>query len=133
MLTGWLLSLIASFSMDIEALEADDPKVRELATVDLLLNLGQILLEGTPPTSALGAARRDIPALPLPARVAEQWPAPAGTRIREGWCTCPACCPSPTRPCWISAMPRHVTASRPNSRRVWRASRCNVGHLARRD
>ena len=97
MLTGWLLSLIASFSMDIEALEADDPKVRELATVDLLLNLGQILLEGTPPTSALGAARRDIPALPLPARVAEQWPAPAGTRIREGVVHLPGVLPQPDK------------------------------------
>lgn len=95
MLTGWLLSLIAGFSMDIQALQADDPKVRELATVDLLLNLGQILLEGIPSTTAPRGARRDLPALPLPARIAEQWPAPAQTQIREGVVYLPGVLPQP--------------------------------------
>lgn len=89
MLTGWLLGLMASLGQDIPALAATDPHARELATVDLLLNLGLLLLEAAPvvvPTPAPLAAGLREQALPsaLTPWVAEQWPQPAAPSIREG-------------------------------------------------
>lgn len=44
MLTGWILQLAVSLKQDIAALHSDDPVARELAWVDVLLNIGLILL-----------------------------------------------------------------------------------------
>lgn len=43
MATVWLWSLMASASQDIPALSSDDPATRELATVDLLVNLAMLV------------------------------------------------------------------------------------------
>ncbi|MBB6287052.1 MULTISPECIES: hypothetical protein [unclassified Pseudomonas] len=89
MLTGWLWGLMASLDQDIPALASQDPQTRELATVDLLLNLGLLLLEAVPVViaapSALEVGLKDE-ALPEPLApwIAEQWPLPPPPRIREG-------------------------------------------------
>ncbi|QLG93779.1 hypothetical protein HZF02_18285 [Pseudomonas yamanorum] len=44
MLAGWILQLAVSLKQDIAALHSDDPVARELAWVDVLLNIGLILL-----------------------------------------------------------------------------------------
>jgi len=41
---GWLMQLALSLKQDIPALESDDPRTRELAWIDLLLNVGMLLL-----------------------------------------------------------------------------------------
>ncbi|WP_053133965.1 hypothetical protein [Pseudomonas sp. MIACH] len=89
MLTGWLLGLMASLGQDIPALAAEDPHARELATVDLLLNLGLLLLEAVPvviPTPAPLATGLKQQAMPSALRpwIAEQWPQPPAPSIREG-------------------------------------------------
>ena len=79
MLTGWLLSLLSSASRDIPALNSQDPVTRELAWVDLLMNVGMLMFELAP---TLVPPKRVLPedfkwqALhsPLPRRIAEQWP-----------------------------------------------------------
>ena len=48
MLTVWLVSLVASVVKDIPALSSTDPIARELASVDLLLNLGMVLFQTAP-------------------------------------------------------------------------------------
>lgn len=53
MLAGWMLQLAVSLNQDIPALHSDDPTARELAWVDLLLNVGLLLMQlssrGHPP------------------------------------------------------------------------------------
>jgi len=44
MLAGWMLQLAVSLKSDVAALHSNDPTARELAWVDLLLNVGLILL-----------------------------------------------------------------------------------------
>ncbi|WLH51487.1 hypothetical protein [Pseudomonas tolaasii] len=87
MLTGWLISLMNSASHDIPALNSPDPITRELALVDLLMNVGMLLLQlpsatNHPPTT-LG---RDIQALQPPGsrRSPGQWPEPLPAQITEG-------------------------------------------------
>jgi len=88
MLTGWLLGLMASLGQDIPALAAEDRQTRELAAVDLLLNLGQLLLDVAPITTTarppLAAGLKEL-ALPSPiaARTAEQWPKPPPPKVHE--------------------------------------------------
>lgn len=86
LLTAWLATLYAGLEHDVQGQESTDPQVRELATVDLLLNLGLALLEGPPlPTVAhvaTGTPRKS--SLPLPPHVAEQWPVPAAPHIHQG-------------------------------------------------
>lgn len=55
MLAGWMLQLAVSLNNDVTALHGDDPTARELAWVDLLLNIGLVLLH---------FASRGHPALP---------------------------------------------------------------------
>lgn len=44
MLVGWMLQITSGLARDIPALESSDPQARELAWVDLLLNLGLVLI-----------------------------------------------------------------------------------------
>ncbi|MGA3798734.1 dermonecrotic toxin domain-containing protein [Pseudomonas fluorescens] len=44
MLAGWMLQLAVALKSDVTALHSNDPTARELAWVDLLLNVGLILL-----------------------------------------------------------------------------------------
>ncbi|WP_454845805.1 dermonecrotic toxin domain-containing protein [Pseudomonas farris] len=46
-LAGWMLQLAVSLKNDMAALHSDDPTDRELAWVDLLLNIGLILLHAS--------------------------------------------------------------------------------------
>ncbi|SEN16616.1 hypothetical protein SAMN04487857_1119 [Pseudomonas sp. ok272] len=93
MLTGWLLSLIGSLANDIQSLAGPDPVSQEQGTVDLLLNLGLLLLD-------VPAVTLDKPPLapelkhqalraPVPRRIAQQWPEPPPPVIREGMVTLP--------------------------------------------
>ncbi|WP_439124995.1 MAG: dermonecrotic toxin domain-containing protein [Pseudomonas rhizophila] len=89
MVTFWLWSLMASASQDIPALSSEDPVTRELAAVDLLLNLG-MLVHQFPAISALShaplpdALKEQAMRPPAPRTFPEQWPAPASPRILEG-------------------------------------------------
>lgn len=47
MVAGWMLQLTASLKNDVTALHSNDPTARELAWVDLLLNIGLILLHAS--------------------------------------------------------------------------------------
>ncbi|BBP59000.1 DUF6543 domain-containing protein [Pseudomonas sp. St316] len=89
MATFWLWNLMASASQDIPALSSEDSVTRELAAVDLLLNLG-MLVHQFPAISA--PARTPLPEAlkqqamraPAPRLIPEQWPAPAAPSILEG-------------------------------------------------
>jgi hypothetical protein len=48
MLAGWMLQLAVALKSDVTALHSNDPTTRELAWVDLLLNVGLILLHVSP-------------------------------------------------------------------------------------
>ncbi|SDU92938.1 dermonecrotic toxin domain-containing protein [Pseudomonas mucidolens] len=84
----WLWSLIASASHDIPALASDDPLTRELATVDLLLNLSMLAI----PLLAATAVHAPLPKTlkqhamspPAPRVIPEQWPVPKTPDILEG-------------------------------------------------
>lgn len=89
MMTGWLLSLMSSASRDIPALNSQDPVTRELALVDLLLNVGMLLLQLPSSASSLPARlgqdiRRQALQSPVPERIAGQWPEPPPANIHEG-------------------------------------------------
>jgi hypothetical protein len=56
MLVGWMVSLTSSLAQDIPALDSDDATARELALVDLLLNIAMVLLHGTQPVEFAGDA-----------------------------------------------------------------------------
>ncbi|WPN44937.1 dermonecrotic toxin domain-containing protein [Pseudomonas sp. P8_241] len=62
MLVGWMLVLIDSLEKDLSGLGSDDPKVRELALIDLLLNTAMVLLHLAPTTEpAQPPLRRPAP------------------------------------------------------------------------
>ncbi|WP_347912259.1 DUF6543 domain-containing protein [Pseudomonas grandcourensis] len=70
MLAGWMLQLAVALKSDVTALHSNDPTARELAWVDLLLNVGLILLHVSPqphPPGLLTPAPRPAE---LPARLA---------------------------------------------------------------
>ena len=89
MLTGWLIVLLNSARHDIPALNSPDPVTRELALVDMLLNVGMLLLmhpsATAQPSELLG---EDIQAKalkpPAPRRDPGQWPQPTPPEVREG-------------------------------------------------
>ncbi|WP_210639131.1 DUF6543 domain-containing protein [Pseudomonas sp. Tri1] len=89
MAAAWLWSLMASASRDIPALSSEDPVTRELAAVDLLLNLGMLAHQfpaiSAPPHAPLPEALKEqAMRAPAPRVIPEQWPAPAPPRILEG-------------------------------------------------
>lgn len=89
MLTGWLFSLMASASHDIPALNSDDPVTRELALVDLLLNVGMLIhqlpaMKITPTVPLADEVRQHTVRSSMPARVPEQWPQPPEPVMHSG-------------------------------------------------
>jgi hypothetical protein len=89
MAVAWLWSLMAAAYQDIPALSSEDPVTRELAAVDLLLNLGMLVNQfhaiGAPAPTPLSNALKEQAMRPLAPRVIpEQWPAPASPRIFDG-------------------------------------------------
>ena len=84
----WLYNLMLSAEHDIPALTSNDPVTRELAAVDLLLNLALLAVQlpsvrapaRVPvPESVIKQAMRD----PAPRAIAEQWPVPAAAKYLE--------------------------------------------------
>lgn len=71
MLAGWMLQLAVSLNNDMAALHSDDPTARELAWVDLLLNIGLVLMHfssrGHPAEPALAVPDSIDPPLHLAA------------------------------------------------------------------
>ncbi|MCG6575897.1 hypothetical protein EGM97_14405 [Pseudomonas sp. AF32] len=89
MATAWLWNLMASANQDIPALGSEDSVTRELAAVDLLLNLGMLLVQfpsiSAPPRPPLPEALKEQAMRPpAPRIVPEQWPVPAPPSIHEG-------------------------------------------------
>ncbi|SDU91117.1 dermonecrotic toxin domain-containing protein [Pseudomonas corrugata] len=95
MTTVWLWNLMASAQQDIPALSGEDPVARELAAVDLLVNLA--LLVSQSPAGHGPATRAVVPESikeqamrpPAPRAIAEQWPAPQAPTLVEGTVTLP--------------------------------------------
>ncbi len=89
MLTGWLLSLMSSASHDIPALGSDDSVTRELALVDLLLNIGMLMHQWLPPTTALATpmandVRQQALRSPMTRLGDEHWPPFPAPAVHEG-------------------------------------------------
>lgn len=89
MLTGWLLSLMSSAGHDIPALNSNDPVAQEQALVDLLLNVGMLLLHLAPTTTPHSVplpddVKQQALRSPIPRRHAEQWPQPPAPAVRQG-------------------------------------------------
>lgn len=89
MLTGWLLSLMSSASHDIPALGSDDPVTRELALVDLLLNIGMLMHQWLPPTTSPSTpladdVRQQALRSPLTRLGNEHWPPPPAPAVHQG-------------------------------------------------
>ncbi|WVV47062.1 hypothetical protein THH46_18520 [Pseudomonas sp. NA13] len=89
MTVAWLWSLMAAASHDIPDLSSDDPVTRELAAVDLLVNLAMLVTQFP---SIQAPVRPSVPMsikeqamhAPAPRLVAQQWPAPDLPTIRQG-------------------------------------------------
>ncbi len=66
---GWLMQLARGLQQDIPALESHDPSARELAWVDLLINISLLLLHmgqpGEPPRGGQTASYRELALDPL--------------------------------------------------------------------
>ena len=89
MATAWLWNLMANASQDIPSLSSEDAVTRELAAVDLLLNLGMLLLQfpsiSAPPHAPLPETLKEQAMRPpAPRIIPEQWPAPPPPSIHEG-------------------------------------------------
>lgn len=74
---GWLIQLTQGLTQDLPALESDDPTAKELAWVDLLLNIGMLLVHQGSLTAPANIPARDESALtrspfrrPLPGQTA---------------------------------------------------------------
>ncbi|MDQ0740033.1 hypothetical protein [Pseudomonas sp. W4I3] len=87
---GWLLQLMQSLKQDLPALESTDPTTRELAWVDVLMNIGLLLLHQLPPPEPPLNVRRDQPETEqalarLPFRRSQTVPASAPpVQVRRG-------------------------------------------------
>ncbi|MCL6702448.1 DUF6543 domain-containing protein [Pseudomonas sp. T1.Ur] len=89
MAATWLWNLMASASHDIPAFSSDDPMTRELAAIDLLINLSMLVNQfhtsATPFAEPLPESlKTQTMRPPAPRIVAEQWPAPAAPAIVNG-------------------------------------------------
>lgn len=100
MLTGWLLSLAHSATQDIPALASDSPTERELAMVDVLINLGMLLLHMAPGSKPGRPAQIDAlraeslhPLLMSPQ--VPEWPEPEIIPVRSGPVRLPGEYPDP--------------------------------------
>lgn len=80
MVVGWMLQLAVSLRQDLPGLHSDDASTRELAWVDLLLNIGLILLHVASPSSRITHRQADLPARLAPWRRPVNDP-PPGTPV----------------------------------------------------
>jgi hypothetical protein len=95
MIAGWMLQLAVALKNDVTALHSNDPTARELAWVDLLLNVGLILLHVSPqphPPGLLTPAPRPAELPPRLARLRRppQEAAPASAVIEQGVVSLPS-------------------------------------------
>ncbi|MGY4637310.1 dermonecrotic toxin domain-containing protein [Pseudomonas sp. TE24901] len=85
MLVGWMLQIASGLAQDIPALESSDPQARELAWVDLLLNLGLVLVHaGASVTSRPLSETRQRPVALAPLRRTSQTQQATPPRVRQG-------------------------------------------------
>lgn len=89
MLAGWMLQITSGLAHDIPALESSDPQARELAWIDLLLNLGLVLIHaganaGERATSRPLSETRQRPVALAPLRRTPQTPQNPPSRVRQG-------------------------------------------------
>lgn len=88
MVSAWLWMLAAALNNDIPALTSKDPATRELAVVDMLLNLGMLLFQmapGSPPDRPLPSkVKNQVVRTRMPVRVAGQWPEPRPSKVVAG-------------------------------------------------
>lgn len=90
----WLWSLMASASQDIPALLSDDSATRELAAVDLLVNLAMLVtqlssIRAPSPVTVSVPIKNQAMRAPASRVIPEQWPAAALPDILEGPVTLP--------------------------------------------
>jgi hypothetical protein len=87
MVTGFLMGLMSSLRQDIVGLNATDVKTRELAAVDLLLNIGLMLFDVVPGIAAEhphlppGLKEKVLP--PIRPRGTEPWPVSPPASVRQ--------------------------------------------------
>ncbi|MGY2377536.1 dermonecrotic toxin domain-containing protein [Pseudomonas sp. SDO524_S393] len=62
MLAGWFLVLVSSLEYDLKGLDSNDPTTRELALIDLLLNVAMVLLHATRPSDPSQRALAELAA-----------------------------------------------------------------------
>jgi hypothetical protein len=88
MLTGWLLTMFASVTRDVQALSSQNPLDREQGAIDLLLSVAMALLDfpsvqaRRPPLAA--AIRQRALHAPVPRRDASRWPPLPSPQHRQG-------------------------------------------------
>lgn len=88
MLAGWLMILVSSLEQDLAGLDSTDATTRELALIDLLLNMAMVLLHATAPSN------------PRPAALDERAPDDLAARL-DAWRR-PASAPHPIEPVRVS-------------------------------
>lgn len=86
---GWLLQLMQGLRQDLPALESDDPTTRELAWVDLLMNLGMLLLHQRAPDATVRQRPAGVEQAGVPAPFRRQGQSPT-PRIQRGIVGLPA-------------------------------------------
>ncbi len=88
MVSAWLWMLAGALNKDIPALNSKDPTARDLAVVDMLLNLGMLLFQmapSSPPQRSLHSkVKAQVVRTRLPVRIAKQWPEPPLSKIVAG-------------------------------------------------
>ncbi|WP_024619296.1 dermonecrotic toxin domain-containing protein [Pseudomonas kilonensis] len=114
MASVWLWSLMASASQDIPALISEDPTTRELAAVDLLVNLAMLVSQfpavRAPSRASLPVAvEHQAMRAPAPRMVAQRWPAPDLPSILEGSVALPGEQSSSSLDFSFSSPRRHLT------------------------
>lgn len=91
---AWISTLADSLVHDIPALSSEDAMTRELAIIDLLINLallpGQFSSSAAPSHPPIAESLKEQAIRPpAPRVIPEQWPAPAKPGVREGTVTLP--------------------------------------------
>lgn len=87
---GWLVQVMQSLKQDLPALESPDPTARELAWVDVLMNIAMLLLHQRAPDEPVAITRHEAPGIEqalarLPLRRSLDAPASTpATPIRRG-------------------------------------------------
>lgn len=133
MLVGWMLQIAEGLVRDIPALDSTDPRARERAWVDLLLNLGLVLVHvgvnsGQGETSRPLNETRQRPVTLGPLRRTAQRPPGAPTRVRQGGVGLPSQPPGSGN----TPIDFNLSTAREAARAAGRAGAQGTGELAQR-